>query len=322
MENEESYLGSFRFTGKLVEDGLLDARKAAEALIGLDEALRYFVGVQAPDFKTVDFEIPVRIKKGSWEALIPETVGQWMQAGLGVVATAYFTKAAQKMAEKDFSDMGLKEVFVKSIIGIQWLIKIGKHLGNLDQRKFDGLKFRKNNEEIGIPNNENKYLYVPKRYFDFYISCSPNILSKMVNVVEDQRILKVGVYKDGELQEEIVTKKHKNVFTRVIDENEDILFPELVHGDEVVLEGEVTRGNETANSMGFRHLGHILTIYPNAGSIVRFKPTLFLECRIIGVIDRIDEKGKINAKRPKIIFSHIEPLEADSPKQGEIDYDA
>ena len=49
------------------------------------------------------------------EALIPETVAGWVQAGLGVVATAYFTKAAQKMADKDFEDFGITDLFRMAI---------------------------------------------------------------------------------------------------------------------------------------------------------------------------------------------------------------
>ncbi len=320
MNSKESYLGSFKYSGKLVEDGYLDARKSAEALLGLDEAIRYFIGFTSPDFKNIDFEIPVKIRKGSWEALIPETIGGWVQAGIGVVGTAYFTKAAQKMAEKDFFDLGLKDVFIKSIIGIQWLIRIGKHLGGLDQKVFEKLKLRENNSEIGIPNKKNKYLYVPKEYFDFYLSCRPNILSKIASVVEEDRILKVGVYRDGKLQEEIISNKAKGIFT-TIDDDEDVLFPELVHGEEVELEGEITRGNETTNSMGFRYSGHILTIYPVSGSIVRYKPTLYLQCTLYGVISRLDEKDRICAKRPKIIFNRIDPKETDTVNQ-DIDYDA
>ena len=82
----------------------------------------------------------------------------------------------------------------------------------------------------------------------------------------------------------------------------EIEGPELEHGQNVVLQGEVTRGNEMSNTMGFSYQGHILTCYPESGSIVHFKPSLFLQCRIYGSITRLDEKGYLNSKKPKIIF--------------------
>ena len=91
--DDEIYLGYIKYDGMLVENGLMDGRKQAQAIIGLDEALRYFISKQVPELRNLDFEIPFRIQKGSWEALIPETAATWAQAGLGIVATAYFTKA-------------------------------------------------------------------------------------------------------------------------------------------------------------------------------------------------------------------------------------
>ena len=43
MNQEEKYIGYLKYSGKSIEDGLLDARKSAEALLGFDEILRYFV---------------------------------------------------------------------------------------------------------------------------------------------------------------------------------------------------------------------------------------------------------------------------------------
>ena len=125
---EEKYIGYIKYEGELVGDGLMDARRQAKSLLAFDSALRYFIAKQAPDFRNLDFEIPVRIRKGSWEALIPETVAGWVQAGLGVVATAYFTKAAQKMAEKDFADFGITDLFRTAIDSIKWFARIGKHM--------------------------------------------------------------------------------------------------------------------------------------------------------------------------------------------------
>lgn len=41
--NEDDFLGFIKYEGKSVQNGYLDARKSAEALIGFDEVIRYFL---------------------------------------------------------------------------------------------------------------------------------------------------------------------------------------------------------------------------------------------------------------------------------------
>lgn len=315
--DEEKYLGYIKYEGSLVEDGLMDARKQAKALIGFDSALRYFIAKRAPDFRNIDFEIPVRVRKGSWEALIPETVAGWVQAGLGVVATAYFTKAAQKMADKDFEDFGITALFKLAIESIKWFARIGKHMGSVAIREFKNTQFSDDLTQIGIKNENGELLFVPKDILYLYVSTNPKLLESMAENIQDGRSLAIGSMQAGEIDEEIVDLSDKSIFCNEDAElEEDVLFPELVHGDYVVLEGEVTRENKTSNSMGFKYNDHILTSYPEAGSIVRYKPLLFLKCRLFGTVSRIDETGRIGARRPKLYFSNLEPLEEDRDDSG------
>lgn len=310
--DDEKYLGYIKYDGKLVKNGLMDGRKQAQALIGLDEALRYFIIKQVPELRKLDFEIPVRVKKGSWEALIPDTAAGWVQAGAGVVITAYLTKAGQKMAERDCADFGITDVFKKSIEAIKWFAKIGKHIGNLSIRQFENSKFSDGNKLIGLCNEEGEYLYVPKYIFDMYIGSNPKLLEKIAQNIDSGRGLIIGSFDDNEKDEVIIGYDHKAIFCKEDSEDEDdVLFPELVHGDTVVLEGESTRENKTSNSMGFKYQGHILTTYPESGSIVPYKGILFLRCRLYGTVSRLDEKGRIAANRPKLYFSRIEPLETE-----------
>lgn len=299
MDREEGQIGYVKYSGELVKDGYLDARKSAQALLGIDEAVRFFVFKQAPDLRTIDFEFPVKVKKGSWEIVI------------GGILLAYGVKAAQKMAENDFKDIGFRDIFKKALSAIQWVMRIGKHLGDLTIKKFENVRFRDNNALIGIRNSQGEYLYVPKEFLEFYASASPALLKKMSEVVEEERSLAVGIYEGQTVIEETVTRKHRQIFTHEVEEPEEFLFPELEHGQSVVLEGELTRGNEMSNTVGIGHQGHILTGIPEEGSIVRFKHSLFLRCRVHGWVSREDEKGHLNARRPRIIFTTIEPLESD-----------
>lgn len=299
MEQEEGQVGYVKYSGELVRDGYLDARKSAQALLGVDEAIRFFVFQQAPELRTTDFEFPVKVKKGSWEIVI------------GGILLAYGAKAAQKMAENDFKDIGLKDAFKKALSAIQWMIRIGKHMGDLTIKKFENVKFKDNNALIGIQNSQGEFLDVPKEFLEFYASASPNLLKKIAEIVEEERSLSVGIYAGNAVIEETVTRRHRQIFTHEVEEPGEVLFPELEHGQTVILEGELTRGNEMSNTVGIGYQGHILTGIPEVGSIVRFKPSLFLRCRVYGRVSREDEKGRLDARRPRIIFTSIESLESD-----------
>lgn len=292
-EQQSKYIGCVRFSGNLVKEGLLDARKSAQALLCFDQAVRQLVGHQAPDLKMTEYELPVRIRQGSWEALIPDSIGKWIVAGVGIAATAYLATAAQKMADKDFDNVGFRDIFRKALEGIQWFIRIGKHLGEVTYKKFTNVKFRNDNSEVGLPNSEGVYLFVPKKYLDMYKASSPTMLAQLAVLIEDERILSIGVYDNEVLIEEKITRQYRRIFTQEEELTDDIILPELQHGMSAVLEGEVTKGNETSNTIGLRYQGHILIGYPQAGSIVRFKPCLFLQCRVHGFISRKDDEGRI-----------------------------
>lgn len=308
MPQDDEYLGYFRYDGQSVEEGYLDARKSAEVLLGVDEAIRFFVGKQAPGLRNAEYELPVRIRKGSWEALIPHDLPTWLQTLAGASATAYAMKAAQKLAENDVGEAGLRDIFKKSLKAIQWVIRIGKHLGSVTRRTFEHVEWRFGNSEIGIPNEAGEILFVPTIYFDLYGQIPASLLAKITSVVEEDRELSIGV-REGN-QDEVVSVgfADKTVFCPSVEEE---LFPELTHGLEVELEGLVTRGNENANTIGFQYEGHILTCFPDDGSIVRFKPELFIRCKIVGKITRADRLGEPTELRPKIVFQNLSPLESD-----------
>lgn len=308
----KEYIGYVKYEGSLVDEGLMDARKAAQALVGFDEIVKFYAGRQSKQLRDMDYDLPVLIKKGTWSIQILENLALWSAAGAGIVGTTYLATAAKKMAEKDFDDFGLKDLFRKAFEAAQWTIRIGKHLKDLTKKKFEKVKFADNNSKIGIPNEEGEYLYVPKFFFDLYIDTNPKLLEKIALLIEPNRTLVVGVVNNGEETREYVPYAARRIFTQ--EENEDeVLFPELIHGLSVELEGELTRGNETSNTVGFKYQDHILTCEPEIGSIVRFKKALFLSCRMYGRVSRADKEGDYNALRPRIIFSNVEPLENDQP---------
>jgi hypothetical protein len=319
MSSDHDFIGYVKYEGKRLETGAFDARKAATALLGLDEALRHFILYEAPDLRGIDFEIPVKFQKGSWLATIPTDISTLFQLGLGIAATAYLTNGAKKMAEKDFDGVGFTDLFKKGVEAIKWVAKIGKHLGGITQRRFESVKFSEDNELIGIPDQNGEYLFVPRKFFDFYVNCSPKILAKLASNVDPSLVLSIGVVNGSELSIEEIDFRDKKYF--VDDEGEEeseVLLPELVHGQQVELEGEVTKENKTSNSMGFKFKGHIITAYPQTGNIIPFKPMLFETCRLIGYVDRIDENGRVGARRPKLIFSELIRIDVGVTGSGDL----
>jgi hypothetical protein len=305
------YLGYLKYDGAKVADGTLDAREAARALLGFDSALRYVISRETASRDFQEMPIPVQIRTGSWEAVIPHDVESWITAAVGLGFTTYLGTAAKKLAENDFKDIGLKHLFVNAFKSIQWLIRIGKHLNSFRYRQVAGTKWKNKNTEIGIPNEKGEYLYVPVVVFDIYSTCPVKLLSEMSSVVNPICELHIGVNDNGKQEDVSINDSEKAIFY-VVDSPIEILFPDLVHGETVQLEGIVTKGNETTNGIGFRYQGHILQCEPREGSIVRFKPHLFLPCRIFGTISRMSQLGEINEPRPKIIFDDLQILDESS----------
>lgn len=308
MTENVEYLGFFRYDGSSVEQGYLDARKSAEALLGVDEAVRFFVDKQAPSLRNAEYELPVRVCKGSWKVLIPHDLPTWLQTVAGAAATAYAVRAASMLAENDIGSTGLRDIFRQSLKKIQWVIRIGKHLGSLTKRTFEHVEWRKGNTEVGLPNETGKILFVPTIYFELYEQIPATLLAKLTSVVESDRELSVGVRVENKDEVVVIGFVDKDIFCPSVEEE---LFPELTHGLAVELEGVVTRGNGNSNTIGFQYEERILTCIPESGSVIRFKAELFLRCRIVGTVSRADRFGAPTELRPKIIFSDLVPLEGD-----------
>lgn len=182
-------------------------------------------------------------------------------------------------------------------------------MGSATVKKFNNVMFSKDGKSVGIPNDDGDFLFVPKEMLELYVSASPLLIEKLAENVVSGRELYIGTIYRGVRDEVVVDLRNKSIFCKAEEEDvDDILFPELVHGESVVLEGEVTRENKTTNSMGFKYKEHILSSYPQSGSIVPYKQLLFLRCRIYAVVSRMDEDGRPVARKPKLYFSRIEPL--------------
>ncbi len=265
--NELDFIGYLKYEGVLVDGGIIAARAASEALDGFDGALRFFIGREQPRLARVDFPIPVRIENGSWEALIPTTLGHWLEIAFAVGLGSYLKSAGKKMAERDFDGIGFKDLLSKAMEGLQWFVKIAKHLGTTKLRPVSKLRWRNNNEEVGIPNSDGQVLFVPVAFYEFFLEAPPRLLSDIARHIQPEQIVKIGRDVDGLVEEVTIGADEKEIFYAGTEEAETILFPELKHGQPVSLEGIVTRENGPANSIGFRYNDHILTGYPREGNV-------------------------------------------------------
>lgn len=306
MKNEElnNELAYLKFEGKLVDDGYLDARQASEILLGFDESMRFFLHQVQPSLQDYQYEIPVGIRKGSWETFIPDIFNNpFVQAGIIYLASKYFGAGLEEIAKNDFQDFSLRKTFKKAVKGLQNVLRLAKHLKSIEQKEFKNVGFKDNNEFVGIENNDGEVLWIPIETLDYYRSFPKKSFKKIASLIEKERELILGVYEEDSKTEERIGISEKGYF--VNDDEDDILFPELEHGMYVELEGHLTRGNENSNTVGFLYNNHVLTCYPEKGNIKTYKSELFTNCLMKGFVDRLDREGNYKEKRPRIKFYEI-----------------
>ncbi|GIL06682.1 MAG: hypothetical protein BroJett031_32020 [Betaproteobacteria bacterium] len=308
MGDERTEVGFVRYDGKAVGPGILDAGMAGIALTGLDDLLRYFNSKQSSELAKAEYEVPVRIREGSWEAAVLAGV-----AVVGAFGIAYAKRAGEEMAKRDFDGVGLKDIFKRSLTAIVDLIRLAKHTGKLKGWSLENVRWRNDNTEVGIPNAHGEYEYLPVEFVEWYAAVPAATLAKLAQVVEEERTLTVSV-RDGDiLIEQRVTIREKRIFTETTEEvDEELLFPELEHGMQVRLEGRLIRGNAETNSIGLEYQGHNLNCIPEQGSIVQYKSALFLRCIVEGGVTRHSKSRFVVDRRPTIIIRRVTPLESDS----------
>ncbi|WP_415884736.1 hypothetical protein ACMXYO_08680 [Neptuniibacter sp. QD37_6] len=302
-------VGYLKYKGSLVEQGVIDAKSAGMALVGLDETIRYFNSRQSSEFAKLEYDIPVHIEDGSWVAIVLAGVA----AVGGAFALGYAKKAGEKMAENDFKDIGLSDVFKKSFSALSSLLRLSKHTGKSKDWDLDNVVWRNNNKEIGVYNNSGELIFIEVEYIKWFQSMPPSLISKLTDPIREHRTLAIGTKTADGFEEQEVSNQEKKIFSKSFEEDDcdEFIFPEIQHGDDVQLEGKLTRGNEQSNTVGFEYQGHILNCIPEEGTIVRYKPALFLKCIIEGTAVRHSKKRVSPDRKPTIIVKNIIPLNAE-----------
>lgn len=302
-------IGYIKFSGGDVPSGVIDAASAGSALLGLDEAVRFFNEQQAPDLSGLDYDIPVRTQAGSWEAVL---IAGLLATG-GAFALGYAKKAGEKLAENDFKDIGLKDVLRKSMNAIQTLVRVVKHTRQSRGWNATRISNGESSATVAITNQKGEEIIIPAEYYRWFQQLPPRLLVKMTSVVRTDRVLSIGVNFPDRRQEVEVVEVDKPLFDDTAEEEyEEILFPELAHGMETRLEGRLIRGSEASNSVGLEYQGHVLNCVPAHGSVRQYKAALFLRCAVEGRITRHAKNRFVADRRPTIIMSKVAPLENDT----------
>jgi hypothetical protein len=318
MKNE--YIGYIKYEGEGVENGIFDARKSAKALLGFDQAIRYFAAKEEPYLLNKDYELPVEIKKDSWDIYLPLGV-------LSLAAVKYATKTAEKAATDGLFEIGLskdiQKIFLGAMVSMQWVVKIAKHAGSFKKDLQIEHNLEENKVEIkGI--NDKSSLLVPRKYFEQYKSCPENILDKLAENINDDRVLKIGSFHQEEVKEVEINQNSKSIFYNEAqnkEDEDDTICPELQDGKYVELEGTITKVNEKANTLGFQYKDYILTIEPANNNVTEYKGQIlsdeikhiFRKAKISGIVSRIGKRGEF-LKKPRIIFNSLTPIEEEKEK--------
>lgn len=294
-----------KYEGELVSDGFLDAKRAGDALIGIDEAVRFFLYHENHSLHHVDFEIPVLVRKGSWETIFLENFDAVLiKTAVTWGATNYFGSPLSEMGKSDFKALGFKDIFKSAFKSMTWVLKIAKHLGSITKKRIEHVEVAGDNV-VAITNDAGEKLLAPAQHLKVFAACPGDLFARLARVIEVERDLVIGYKDDKDSNYVRITQQQKFIFIPGEDENE-VLFPELLHNQYVELAGHVTRGNESSNTIGLLYEGHILTCYPNEGSIKLYKGTLFTNAIIKGFVDRLDKKtGEFIEKRPRIKFVEV-----------------
>lgn len=318
IENAEfEEVGFIKYSGDPLKAGIIDARSAGSALLGLDEAVRFFNAQQSPELAEIEYDIPVQTRAGSWEAVLVASA-----TGLGVIGTtfalSYVKKAGEKMAENDFKDMGLKTVLSKSMSAIVTLVKLIKHTEKNQDWSASRIEPSFSSPIVVVIDEVGREVSVPLEFYRWYQKIPPGLLSKMTSVIRTDRPLTIGSFAHGEIDSVHLVASDKAFFESEAKDGDegDLLFPELQHGDNVALEGRLIRGSEKTNTVGLEYQGHVINCIPSFGSIRKYKKALFLRCRVEGMIVRHSKNSYVADKRPKIIVDRVIPLQPD--RQGRL----
>lgn len=306
MDAKSESAGYIRLSGEGIQDSIIDLAQASELLEGVNSSLRFYIVRESSDYAKLNYKLPIKIEEGSiWIYLLG--IG-------GPLIYAYVKPALGQMAQNDVGKKTSSEVLGGALRKMKSTIAIAKHRQSLSKDKIEDAKFKGN--LIGIPNSKGEYLYVPKDELEAYTATPPKLYEPLAKSVSSNIDLTIGVRQtDGLFGEETIDASAKPVFITDDDNVADaVIFPEMVDGMYIEIEGELSKGNERTNTMGLFYKGHTITCEPAEDNIKQHKDALFGKVIMRGRVRR-HYKGRAENdedKKPRIIFDEIVSLEGQS----------
>lgn len=317
-------IGQVRLWGPGAEGANIGAQKASDALLGFQKLFQYVATQEDSRFSSRQFDLPVKIRQGSTVFQIAQDWGRIILENPAwcAFAAVYMGAFAKQAAEKGLLETGtvkdLNRLARTTFKGILALIRIGKFVGGIGIEFLKKVQVKATSADVillVLP--DGSQIEVNLWEYDLFEKCPKELLSVIAGTVDENIELEIASWdSDGTVHFEYIKRADRDFF--VIDDSEkDILFPEMIHGEYVELEGFITRINERTQTIGFEYKGHILTCIPNEGSVLPFKDRLisqrndhfFQRVTLKGYVERLDINDEYKATRPRISFVDIIPLE-------------
>lgn len=323
------YTGYIKYQGPHIQHGLFGAREAATALRGFDEMFRYFLIKEEPEFAKLDFEIPVKIKEGSWIAEIPQhiedfiTIKNMGMTVLGVYLTTSAVVAAKRGLLKTPAIKDVNKIMRCVFQKILWTIKLVAHVKGF-RKNYDHVKIDNDNPEfVKIINDDGREMPVPLEILKLLDKFPQNLFSDLVSIVSPEQELEIGVKVNDQLETVRISFAERSYF--YVEEEKEAILPDLIDGETVTLTGMVTRANESAQSIGFLYQEHVITCKPETGkTLADFKDVLISQNKkhlyvplmnLTGVVERRTPQGE-DKDRIRIFFSQLEPNDVPEEDDG------
>jgi hypothetical protein len=223
------------------------------------------------------------------------------------------------LAKNDTNGKTSADVAKSAVSMLKVVLRIAKHFGTMAKRTFTHEEAHViDNTRVELVNTKGQKITVTPEELEIYRNTPPTRLRQIVSMVSrgttlyvDDKPIEPGTIP---LSAEAVSYKERRVFDdRDEVQTERLLYPELAQDMFVTLEGELTRGNARAGTLGFSYNNHILKAIPPAGDVKAVRDTLFGLVKIEAYVDRRSTAKGSHAvlKKPILRIINIEAIESE-----------
>lgn len=310
----ENDTGFISLEGDDIKSGKIDILSARLIIEGTQFALDYMLKREDNSLSMSETaNYPISVRDGCWELIIPflSYIGGVASSAFTKGANAYSETAGKKLAEKHFDKKESKEIFENAFKNLQIVIKIAQHLGVVDKTKALDIKlvdYKK--KSVILKNRKGNVLSTTMDEIDVFLACPEKLLRLLASAVTDYRTLNIGYKKDNKIYVSTIDRDTRDIFV-IEDEPQEPVLAELKHGEHVTIEGHVSRGNESTNTIGFKYNDHTITCEPSTGKVSDYLNAHYKKCELTGLIIRTPQEEIELGKRdrPKIIFDNLIVIE-------------